>query len=48
MQMDTARKLKEKTGVSTVSVDVDHADPRKYSEEGVFVRIEALLEEIGG
>ena len=48
MQMDTARKLKEQTGVSTVSVDVDHADPRKYSEEGVFVRIEALLEEIGG
>jgi benzoyl-CoA reductase/2-hydroxyglutaryl-CoA dehydratase subunit BcrC/BadD/HgdB len=46
MQLDLQRKLTEETGVPSVMIDVDHADVRKYSEEGAFVRIEALLENI--
>ncbi len=47
MQMDLMRRVKDAFGIPTVMVDVDHADVRKYSEETFFVRLEALLEEIG-
>ncbi len=46
MQMDQQRRLTEDLGVPAVMIDVDHADMRKYSEEGAFVRMEALLEQI--
>jgi hypothetical protein len=29
-------------------IDVDHADVRKYNEEGAFLRIEAMMEQIEG
>jgi len=46
MQMDLMRMVEKDYGVPAVMIDVDHADPRKYSEEGVFTRIDALLERI--
>ncbi len=46
MQLDQQRRISEEPGVPAVMIDVDHADMRKYSEEGAFVRIEALLEQI--
>ncbi len=46
MQMDEERYVKEKLGIPAVMIDVDHADVRKFSQENVYVRIEALLESI--
>lgn len=45
-QMDQAREISGQLGIPTVMIDVDHADVRSYSEEAVFVRIEAMLEQI--
>jgi benzoyl-CoA reductase/2-hydroxyglutaryl-CoA dehydratase subunit BcrC/BadD/HgdB len=44
--MDLKNIITEKFDVPAVIIEVDHADVRKYSEENVFIRIEALLEEI--
>jgi benzoyl-CoA reductase/2-hydroxyglutaryl-CoA dehydratase subunit BcrC/BadD/HgdB len=46
MQMDLQLMIGEKFGIPTILIDVDHADVRKYNEENVFLRIEALLEQI--
>jgi benzoyl-CoA reductase/2-hydroxyglutaryl-CoA dehydratase subunit BcrC/BadD/HgdB len=46
MQMDEQKRISEKYGIPCVMVDVDHADARKFSEESVYVRLEALLESI--
>ena len=46
MQMDEQRLVKEKYGIPTVMIDVDHADVRKFSQEGVYTRLQALLENI--
>jgi protein-L-isoaspartate(D-aspartate) O-methyltransferase len=46
MQMDEERKVKEDFGIPAVMIDVDHADVRKFSQENVYVRLEALLESI--
>ena len=45
-QMDQQRRLKERLGIDSVMISVDHADVRKYSEENAFIRIETLLEMI--
>ncbi len=45
-QMDQAQEITRQAGIPTVMIDVDHADERNYSEENVFMRIEALLENI--
>ncbi|MDD5712818.1 MAG: 2-hydroxyacyl-CoA dehydratase family protein [Smithellaceae bacterium] len=47
MQMDLMRRVEDELGIPSVMIEVDHADARKYSEEGAFTRIEALLERIG-
>ena len=36
--------VKDKLGLPVVMVDVDHADVRKYSEDNLFLKLEALLE----
>ena len=46
LQMDQQKLISEALGLPTVMIDFDHADERKYSEEGTFLRIEALLENI--
>jgi benzoyl-CoA reductase/2-hydroxyglutaryl-CoA dehydratase subunit BcrC/BadD/HgdB len=46
MQMDEERHVKEAMGIPAVMIDVDHADVRKFSQENVYVRLEALLESI--
>lgn len=46
MQMDEERHIKGKLGIPAVMIDVDHADVRKFSQENVYVRLEALLESI--
>lgn len=46
MQMDLKRRLAREFDIPAVMIDVDHADVRKYSEENVFVRLEAMLEQI--
>jgi benzoyl-CoA reductase/2-hydroxyglutaryl-CoA dehydratase subunit BcrC/BadD/HgdB len=46
MQIDLMRHVKSRHDVPAVMIDVDHADMRKYSEENVFVKLEALIEEI--
>ena len=46
MQMDLERSVKEKYGIPTIMIDVDHADSRKYNESNVFLKLEALIEEI--
>ncbi|MCB2185546.1 MAG: 2-hydroxyacyl-CoA dehydratase family protein [Deltaproteobacteria bacterium] len=46
MQMDQKELITAATGVPGVLVDLDHADSRKYSEDAVFLRLEALLENI--
>lgn len=46
MQIDLMRHVKNRHDVPAVMIDVDHADVRKYSEENVFVKLEALIEEI--
>lgn len=46
MQMDLKKRIEKKFGIPSVMIDVDHADPRKYSEEKEFIKIEALLEMI--
>lgn len=46
MQMDQQKRMSEKYGIPTVMIDVDHADARKFSEEGAYMRLEALLESI--
>lgn len=46
MQLDLQKRMMEKLNIPCVMVDVDHADETRYSEEGVFIRIEALLEQI--
>ncbi len=46
MQMDEERRVKEEFGIPAVMIDVDHADVRKFSQENVYVRLEALLESI--
>lgn len=46
MQMDLMRRVRQELGAPAVMIDVDHADPRAYSEEAAMLRIEALLESI--
>ncbi|MFP4445082.1 MAG: 2-hydroxyacyl-CoA dehydratase subunit D [Desulfosudaceae bacterium] len=46
MQMDELRRVRETWGIPGVMIDVDHADVRKFSEENVYLRLEALLESI--
>jgi benzoyl-CoA reductase/2-hydroxyglutaryl-CoA dehydratase subunit BcrC/BadD/HgdB len=46
MQMDEQRHIQDKFDIPTVMIDMDHADVRKFSEESVYMRIEALLENI--
>jgi benzoyl-CoA reductase/2-hydroxyglutaryl-CoA dehydratase subunit BcrC/BadD/HgdB len=47
MQLDLMNMMKEKyPEIPSVMINVDHADVRKYNEEKVFVKIEALLEKI--
>jgi benzoyl-CoA reductase/2-hydroxyglutaryl-CoA dehydratase subunit BcrC/BadD/HgdB len=47
MQLDLMNKMKEKyPEIPSVMINLDHADVRKYNEEKVFVKIEALLEKI--
>ncbi len=47
MQFDLMRKMKGRfPDVPCAMINVDHADVRKYNEEKVFLRIEALLEQI--
>ena len=46
MQMDEQRRVEEALHIPTVMIDMDHADVRKFSEESVYMRIEALLEKI--
>ena len=46
MQMDLQKRLIDKLKIPSIMIDVDHADVTRYSEEGVFIRIEALLEQI--
>lgn len=45
-QFDQQRKMAEAFDVPSVMIDVDHADVRKYSREGTFTRLEALIENI--
>jgi len=45
-QFAQQRKMAEATGVPSVTIDVDHADARKYSKENTFTRLEALIEAI--
>jgi benzoyl-CoA reductase/2-hydroxyglutaryl-CoA dehydratase subunit BcrC/BadD/HgdB len=44
MQMDMLKRVTRELNIPAVMIDVDHADVRKYTEESVFGRIEALLE----
>ena len=46
MQMDLKKRLTENFDITSVMIDVDHADVRKYNEEKVFLQIEAMLEGI--
>ena len=46
MQMDLQKRLSRDLGLQSVMIDVDHADVRKYSEENVFLKMEALIERI--
>ncbi|TXT53545.1 MAG: 2-hydroxyglutaryl-CoA dehydratase D-component [Promethearchaeota archaeon] len=47
MQYDLMRKIKNSfPRVACIMIDVDHADVRKYNEEKVFLKLEALLERI--
>jgi benzoyl-CoA reductase/2-hydroxyglutaryl-CoA dehydratase subunit BcrC/BadD/HgdB len=46
LQMDQQKRISEELGIPAVMIDFDHADDRKYSEAGTFLRIEALLENI--
>jgi benzoyl-CoA reductase/2-hydroxyglutaryl-CoA dehydratase subunit BcrC/BadD/HgdB len=46
MQLDEKMAVEKKYGIPAVMIDVDHADVRKYSESAVFLRLEALLENI--
>ncbi|MHB8893919.1 MAG: 2-hydroxyacyl-CoA dehydratase subunit D [Candidatus Geothermincolia bacterium] len=46
MQMDEQRIIGERYGIPSVMIDVDHADVRKFSEESVYLRLDALLERI--
>jgi benzoyl-CoA reductase/2-hydroxyglutaryl-CoA dehydratase subunit BcrC/BadD/HgdB len=46
LQMDQQKSISEELGIPAVMIDFDHADDRKYSEAGTFLRIEALLENI--
>ncbi len=46
MQMDLQKRLAEEFNIPAIMIDVDHADCRKYSEENVFVRMEALIENV--
>lgn len=45
-QMDQQKRVIAHLGIPAVMIDIDHADVRKYSEEGAFLRISALLENI--
>jgi len=46
MQIDLMKHVKKYHDVPAVMIDVDHADVRKFSEENVFLKLEALIEEI--
>ncbi len=46
MQMDLQKRLSAEFDIPAIMIDVDHADVRKYSEENVFVRLEALIENV--
>ncbi len=46
MQMDLQKRLTKEFDIPAIMIDVDHADVRKYSEENIFVRMEALIENI--
>ncbi|MBW1925389.1 MAG: 2-hydroxyacyl-CoA dehydratase [Deltaproteobacteria bacterium] len=46
MQMDLMKLLMREHGIPAVMIDVDHADPRKYSAAKAFIQLEALLENI--
>ena len=43
-QVEFDRADRYMNDLSVIMIDVDHADVRKYNEESVFLRIEALLE----
>jgi benzoyl-CoA reductase/2-hydroxyglutaryl-CoA dehydratase subunit BcrC/BadD/HgdB len=45
-QMDQQKRISDYFNVPAVMIDIDHADPRQYSEESVFIRFGALLETI--
>ncbi len=46
MQLNQQRFISDKMGIPSVMIDVDHADSRSYNEDNVFLRIDALLEQI--
>lgn len=47
MQLDLMKQIKDTfPDIPCVMIDVDHADVRKYNEDKVFLKIEALLESI--
>jgi benzoyl-CoA reductase/2-hydroxyglutaryl-CoA dehydratase subunit BcrC/BadD/HgdB len=46
MQLDLQKSIAKEHGIPTTMIDVDHADVRKYNEDSVFLRLEALLENI--
>jgi benzoyl-CoA reductase/2-hydroxyglutaryl-CoA dehydratase subunit BcrC/BadD/HgdB len=45
-QYDQQQRIERTCGVPAVSIEIDHADARKYNEANSFLRIEALLERI--
>jgi benzoyl-CoA reductase/2-hydroxyglutaryl-CoA dehydratase subunit BcrC/BadD/HgdB len=45
-QFDQQRKMDQVTQVSSVLIEVDHADSRKYSRQSTLTRLEALIETI--
>ncbi len=46
MQMDQKNRIVKECGIPAVMIDLDHADERNYNEDNIFLRIEALLENI--
>ncbi|MBD3253652.1 MAG: 2-hydroxyacyl-CoA dehydratase [Candidatus Lokiarchaeota archaeon] len=46
MQLDLMKNIQHKYEIPCVMIDVDHADVRKYNEANVFLKLEALIEQI--
>ncbi len=46
MQMDLQKRISEKYKIPTVMIEIDHADPRKFSDESANMRLDALVENI--